>query len=841
MKTYNHLFHTMRQFNHYLAGIELNLDEPVLVRIHSCIHSCKAMEKLAGQIKRILPNASITGCSTTGVICEGRIISDACLISISVFEQCRMESMMLECVNQKGKLKSARRLCDELSDMLIRGREGFLLIFTPFVCYKGLSLVECMNKNNLKVHMLGGGACFEDEQHREDKNGAYVIAGDKTSTTGISAVFITAERFYVYENYVCGVESVGKTYTLTKMQRHYLDEVEGMDGAEWYADLLGREELEKNPMLSNVFPIVRQKEPLLPYFVNYERDCRVRKNGKNKRKNRLNMHCEMPKGAQISLGYFSAPKISDEMHKLYGELKTAPVESLFAYDCQARKHMLHNCANWEVGQFYTTNISGALLSSEIIYRNDRNLFANYTFAIAGLSERSKAHILLRSRDLRNVAALQQDNVQMINYLLARGNRQLNEQLELQQNSMKKAMFYNEALGLGNQLSYLYEAETKKLDKIALCALSNERMVKLFVGRKQLYSELKDIYCRVNEQLRKSVQENGKGNIYIYSYESTAMILAADTYMSEDKFYKTVKRVTDYLDGIEIGEVQLSYQCAVVIGEREALHKAEAALQYGTLHKMSYVEYSQITSDVIDTREEAHMLKVLREALDEKRVTPYFQGIYDNKNKCFGLYEALMRIEDEKGNIYYPDQFLKIAKDYNLYETLSVVMVKQVMEKFVNRDTRVSINLNVRDVYDRDMLKTIFYYLKKADHPENFVFELVESEEVTDYQYMKAFVTRVHKAGAKIAIDDFGSGFSNLIHILQIDTDYLKIDGEIIRMVCHDDKCRDFLVIMNEWCCHQNKEVIAEYVENEDIQRIIEQMGIAYSQGYYFAKPELWKD
>lgn len=72
MKTYNHLFHTIKQFNHYLAGIELNLDEPVLVRIHSCIHSCKAMEKLAGQIKSILPNACITGCSTTGVICEGK-------------------------------------------------------------------------------------------------------------------------------------------------------------------------------------------------------------------------------------------------------------------------------------------------------------------------------------------------------------------------------------------------------------------------------------------------------------------------------------------------------------------------------------------------------------------------------------------------------------------------------------------------------------------------------------------------------------------------------------------------------------------------------------------------
>ncbi|MGN1102016.1 MAG: EAL domain-containing protein, partial [Huintestinicola sp.] len=55
---------------------------------------------------------------------------------------------------------------------------------------------------------------------------------------------------------------------------------------------------------------------------------------------------------------------------------------------------------------------------------------------------------------------------------------------------------------------------------------------------------------------------------------------------------------------------------------------------------------------------------------------------------------------------------------------------------------------------------------------------VESEEVTDYQYIKEFADRIHEKNAKIAIDDFGSGFSNLMHIIRIDADFLKIDGEI---------------------------------------------------------------
>ncbi len=199
----------------------------------------------------------------------------------------------------------------------------------------------------------------------------------------------------------------------------------------------------------------------------------------------------------------------------------------------------------------------------------------------------------------------------------------------------------------------------------------------------------------------------------------------------------------------------------------------------------------------------------------------------------------MRIADKDGRIYYPDKFLPVAKKYNLYEMLSVVMVKKVMEMFADSDVRVSINLNVRDLYDREIIKVIFDYLDKAAHPENFVFELVETEAVTDYCYLKQFADKIHEKNAKIAIDDFGSGFSNLMHILRIDADFLKIDGEIIRMICDDEKSMQFVGILSSWCSNQDTQVIAEYVENSEIQKNIENMGITYSQGYLFSKPQPW--
>ncbi|MGN0669434.1 MAG: EAL domain-containing protein, partial [Oscillospiraceae bacterium] len=254
-----------------------------------------------------------------------------------------------------------------------------------------------------------------------------------------------------------------------------------------------------------------------------------------------------------------------------------------------------------------------------------------------------------------------------------------------------------------------------------------------------------------------------------------------------------------------------------------------------------VRYDKISDSVIDTTEEIHILQVLRDALSEERVIPYFQGIYDNDEKRFGLYESLMRIADKDGKIYYPDKFLPVAKKYNLYELLSVVMVKKVMKMFIASDVRVSINLNVRDLYDREMIKVIFGNLDKAQHPENFVFELVETEAVTDYCYLKQFADRIHEKKARIAIDDFGSGFSNLLHILRIDADYLKIDGEIIRMINDDEKIMQFVGFLSSWWRERHKQVIAEYVENAEIQEKIEKMGISFSQGYFFSKPQPWQN
>ena len=129
-------------------------------------------------------------------------------------------------------------------------------------------------------------------------------------------------------------------------------------------------------------------------------------------------------------------------------------------------------------------------------------------------------------------------------------------------------------------------------------------------------------------------------------------------------------------------------------------------------------------------------------------------------------------------------------------------------------------------------------LMKANNPGCYVFEILENEDIDDYDDMVAFVDRIHEFGGKISIDDFGSGFSNLKHIASIHSDFLKIDGSIVKECCDDEEAEKLIALISYWkkMSIRKVSIVAEFVENEKIQDMMMKYGIDYSQGYLFSKP-----
>jgi EAL domain-containing protein (putative c-di-GMP-specific phosphodiesterase class I) len=249
------------------------------------------------------------------------------------------------------------------------------------------------------------------------------------------------------------------------------------------------------------------------------------------------------------------------------------------------------------------------------------------------------------------------------------------------------------------------------------------------------------------------------------------------------------------------------------------------------------------SDQLDEgmlREQYHMVNVINYAITHDKVIPYFQGIYDNRENRIHHYESLMRLEDENGRVYYPDQFLDVARSFGLlYDTISKIMIRKVFERFCGFENRsVSINLGIRDIKNREIVELIYDFLPSVKHPENFVFEILENEDVDEYEYLLQFVEKIHSLGGRISIDDFGSGYSNLQHVVSIPSDYLKIDGSIIKKCCEDQESENLLALISGFKNLSSRSVgiIAEYVENEEIQNKLRSYGIDFSQGFLFSRP-----
>ena len=119
MRAYNHLFISWRIFEEFLDGIRADRNKKQLVRVHSSVHNMESMQELAKQIQDRLPNAVIIGCSTPGVICEGRIVKGSCLISVTEFENCELQLGMFSCRQADGTDKTREALGEELSDRFV--------------------------------------------------------------------------------------------------------------------------------------------------------------------------------------------------------------------------------------------------------------------------------------------------------------------------------------------------------------------------------------------------------------------------------------------------------------------------------------------------------------------------------------------------------------------------------------------------------------------------------------------------------------------------------------------------------------------------------------------------
>ena len=317
-----------------------------------------------------------------------------------------------------------------------------------------------------------------------------------------------------------------------------------------------------------------------------------------------------------------------------------------------------------------------------------------------------------------------------------------------------------------------------------------------------------------------------------SFEETGLNL--NDYLSE--FILNVKQST-----LKLGEIEfdLSITLSYSIGKFLLYEDAKAGIENSLKQKTS-LNFANDNSMLVTKEAEKNLevIKMVKIALDNFNIVSYFQPIINNKTRQIEKYESLVRLIDENGNIVSPYAFLNISKKGNYYNKITDRVLENSFKILDKVKTKISINISVIDIENEQTSKTIFRLLDEyIEDNDRVIFELLEDENVKNFDIVKNFIGKVKKRGVKIAIDDFGTGYSNFERLLEFEPDILKIDGSIIKNINKDKFNRDMVETIVSFAKSQNIETIAEYVENEEIFNLLNEIGVNYSQGYYFGKPK----
>jgi len=243
------------------------------------------------------------------------------------------------------------------------------------------------------------------------------------------------------------------------------------------------------------------------------------------------------------------------------------------------------------------------------------------------------------------------------------------------------------------------------------------------------------------------------------------------------------------------------------------------------------------SDILKQNQEKSSLLI--RAIENDQIEAYFQPIKpSSSNNSVVIHELLMRINQD-GRIVSAFEFIEIAEARGLINTMDLMVIEKAFKKIKesNYEGILFINLSPKSLIVGDFINKINGFVDKYEiNKEKIVFEITERETVKNFSLLEKFVQNLKSEGFKFAIDDFGAGFSSFHYIKKFPIDYVKIDGDFIININKDEKDRAFVNSIITLAKELKIQTIAEFVESEEIVKVLDILEIDYYQGYHIGKP-----
>lgn len=398
-------------------------------------------------------------------------------------------------------------------------------------------------------------------------------------------------------------------------------------------------------------------------------------------------------------------------------------------------------------------------------------------------------------------------------------------------------FLDELTSLPNRQKLLNDLKNVINPKIAIINIDDFRNINDFYG-----FEIRDLLLK---KFSDKLSQFKTKNLNIYRISSDIFVLLADKDFSLEK----LKNISNFLiedickNPLYINQetfyLTLTIGVSSNINEKHndnVLTKAEFAIYTAKNNNQNIFILDENISIYKSLKNNKELVKNLKNALLKDNLLIFGQKIINNHTNNI-KYEILMRIKLEDGTILFPSSFLEVSKKAKFYLSMTKILVKKACEYFKDKNIEFSLNLTLEDLEDDYTINQIFETIAKTNTAKQITFEIVESEQIENFEKINKFIKDAKSLGCKIAIDDFGTGYSNFSYIAKLNIDIIKIDGSLIKNIHIDKNIQITVSTIVNFAKALNIKTVAEYVHNKEVYECVKNLGIDYSQGYYLHKPE----
>ena len=222
------------------------------------------------------------------------------------------------------------------------------------------------------------------------------------------------------------------------------------------------------------------------------------------------------------------------------------------------------------------------------------------------------------------------------------------------------------------------------------------------------------------------------------------------------------------------------------------------------------------------------------ALNERRIELAYEPVADAHSREIVFHECLLRIRRADGSLIPALDVIPVAERLGLVRLLDQRVLELAIEEMAaHRDLKASLNVSASSTMDPDWWSRLEALLRLHDHvAARLIIEITETAAIHDIDNARGFVSRVRDLGARIAIDDFGAGYTSFRNLRKLGVDMIKIDGAFIEKLVRSDDDRAFVRAMIDLGRRLNMKTVAEWVQDEETAAILAAWGCDYLQGMH---------